>query len=592
MAEITRIFDLLQAYENEYYEKPDALAGKNRGNWIYYTGKDYVDIVNGLCSAFLNMGIQKGDTIATVLKNCPQWNFIDMALQSIGAVHVPIYPTISADNFRYIFLDAKVSYIFVSNTELYHRIESALKDIPSLMEVFSVDHVKGLRTVKELIDEGYQHSRNGEINKIRESILPDDLTTLIYTSGTTGQPKGVMLSHRNIVSNFLALNDILPQNIVVRGISFLPLCHVYERVINYLYHIRGISIYYSETIESLSLNLKEVHPEMFCAVPRVIEKFFDKIVAKGRTLPWMKRQFFFWAVNQGYHYELYGRNTLWFKLQHRIAKQLVYKKWREALGGRLQIIVSVGAALQPRLAHVFWAAGIMVMEGYGLTETSPVIAVSNFDFDGVKIGTVGPPLPGTEIKIAGDGEILCKGPNVMLGYYRQPEATKEVIDEEGFLHTGDIGILEPGTRWPYLRITDRKKEIFKTSGGKWIAPQTLENKFKESPFIENIMVLGDNQPYPVALIVPSFEHLRNWARIKGIKITTNHEITSDKQVFRRIQREIACFNHRLDKTEQIKRFRLVYHDWTTDTGELSQTLKLKRRVIAEKYHRLIEEMYG
>lgn len=590
--EITRLFDLMNNYDlsGTFSGKPDLFAGKVKGNWILYSASDYINTVNAISSALLDLGVTKGDNIATIIKNCPEWNFLDMAIMQIGAVQVPIYPTISADNFKYIFLDAEVKFVFVSNKDIYNRVNSIIGDVPSVKEVFTVEAVDGCRSVAELTDKFKASPRIEEIQNIRESIKSEDLATIIYTSGTTGNPKGVMLSHKNFVSNFITLaDDILPKNVVSRAMSFLPLCHVYERVLNYMYQYLGISIFYCENIEALAQHLKEAQPEMFCAVPRVIEKFYDKIIAKGRSLGTLKKNIFFWAVNLGYNYQLYGRNSLIYKINHSIADKLVYSKWREALGGNIKIIVSGGAPLQPRLAHAFWSAGIQMMEGYGLTETSPVIAVGNFTTDGVKIGTVGPVLPGVTVKFADDGEILCKGPNVMMGYYKLPEITKEVIDAEGWFHTGDIGHLVDNK---YVKITDRKKEIFKTSGGKFIAPQSLENKLKESPFIENAFVIGESQAFPSAIIVPNFEHIRNWSKIKGHPLNTNNEIANDANVLKRIQQEVNEINKTLDKTEQIKKIALIDHDWSVDTGELSPTLKLKRKVLHINYKELIGELYS
>ncbi|MHC1706214.1 MAG: long-chain fatty acid--CoA ligase [Bacteroidales bacterium] len=589
--EINRIFDLLHKFDDSgpYFNKPDVFAGKVKGNWVIYSSRDYIQAVDALSTALLKMGVKKGENIATILKNCPEWNLLDMAIMQIGAVHVPVYPTISADNFKYIFLDASVKFVFVSNKDIYNKANSVIASTPSVQEIFSVENVNGCRTVNQLIEENKEDLLIEEIRACREKINPDELATIIYTSGTTGNPKGVMLSHRNFISNFITLADeILPKNFVFRAMSFLPLCHVYERVLNYMYQYLGISIYYCENIEALANNLKEAQPDIFCAVPRVIEKFFDKIISKGRGLSPLKKNIFFWAVNLGYRYQLYGRNTIFFKMQHAIADKLVFSKWREALGGNIKIIVSGGAALQSRLSHVFWAAGIQMMEGYGLTETSPVIAVGRFVKDGVRIGTVGPVLPGVTVKIAEDGEILCKGPNVMMGYYQLPEVTREVIDEEGWFHTGDIGYLVDNK---YIKITDRKKEIFKTSGGKFIAPQPLENKLKESPFIENVIVVGENQAYPAALIVPNFEHIRNWSAIKGHPLTTNSEIAKNQDVYKRIQQDVNEINKTQDKTEQIKKIFLLDHDWTVDSDELSPTLKLKRKVLQMKYKDIIEELY-
>jgi long-chain acyl-CoA synthetase len=494
------------------------------------------------------------------------------------------------DNFRHIFQDAEVKLVFVTGKDLYHKIQDILPLCPTVSEVFCIEKTEGLRNLSDLQQAGNSSLDAAQIEALKDAILPGDLATIIYTSGTTGIPKGVMLSHANIISNFVTLaDDILPKGVVHRALSFLPLCHIYERVLNYMYQYLGISVYYSETIEAVAQNLKEVRPEMFCAVPRVIEKFYDKIIARGRSLTGIKKLIFFWAVGIANHYELYGGNSAYYKMKHRLAEKLIFSKWREALGGNIKIIVSGGASLQARLSRVFWAAGIEVMEGYGLTETSPVIAVSNFEIYGVKIGTVGPVLPGVTLKFTEDGEICCKGPNVMMGYYKQPEATREVIDAEGWFHTGDIGILVDNM---YVKITDRKKEIFKTSGGKFIAPQPLENKLKESPFIENVMVVGENRAYPVALIVPAFDTIRNWAVHKGIPdLKTQAAIAESGDVLKRIQKEINALNHNLDKTEQIKKIKLLDHDWTPETGELSMTLKLRRKHLCERYTPLIEELY-
>lgn len=590
MHKIQRIFDILAEPETRFGKRYDVLAGKIKGQWIPYSGQDYVDIVNDLSAAFLKLGIGKGDTVATILKNCPEWNFIDMALLQIGAVQVPIYPTISTDNFRHIFQDAGVKLVFVTGNELYRKIRDILPLCPEIREVFCIEKTEGLRNLSDLQKEGREVLNPAELDAIKARILPGDLATLIYTSGTTGVPKGVMLSHANIISNFTTLADeILPKGVVHRALSFLPLCHIYERVLNYMYQYLGISVYYSETIEAVAQNLKEVRPEMFCAVPRVIEKFYDKIIARGRSLKGIKKFIFFQSVQLANRYELYGGNNAFYRIRHSLAEKLIFSKWREALGGNIKIIVSGGASLQPRLSRVFWAAGIQVMEGYGLTETSPVIAVSNFELYGVKIGTVGPVLPGVEVKFTEEGEICARGPNVMMGYYNMEEATREVIDAEGWFHTGDIGVLVDNM---YVKITDRKKEIFKTSGGKFIAPQPLENKLKESIFIENVMVLGENRAYPVALIVPAFEMIRNWAARKGHSgVHKNAEIADHPEVIRRIQKEINHLNQNLDKTEQIKRFKLLDHDWTPESGELSMTLKLRRKYLSERYASLIESLY-
>lgn len=587
MTEVTRIFDLLELYKSDYSSKEDVFGYKENGEWKKHSAGDYLNFSYKVSSALLKLGITRDDKVATIVNNSPQWNFLDMGLMQIGAINVPVYPTISIENFRFIFNDAEVKLVFISSYEVYQKIEEVIRLTDTLQEVFLMEKVEGIKSFDDFLaladEENYQ-----AVDQIKKNIKPGDLASLIYTSGTTGQPKGVMLSHHNFVTNFLAVSDIIRVNMVGRVMSFLPLCHVYERMLNYMYQNVGISVYYAESIDKLSDNLKEVHPELFCAVPRVLEKSFDKIMAKGRDLKRIKKQLFFWAVNLGYKYQPDHANGWWYHFKLGIADRLIFSKWREALGGELRIVVSGGAALQTRIAKVFWAAKIQVMEGYGLTETSPVIAVSNFKPGGVKFGTVGPVLPGVTVKIAGDGEILCKGPNVMLGYYKRPDLTREVIDEEGWFHTGDIGAFENDK---YLRITDRKKEMFKTSGGKYIAPQALENKFKESAFIENIMVVGEHKNFAAAIIVPNFDYLRSWCRVKKEPFKNNQEAIQNKRIVNRIQRAVDEINETLDKIEQIKKFVLLDKPWTVEDGDLSQTLKLKRKELMEKHRELIERIY-
>lgn len=588
MEEITRIFDLLDLYRNKFSGHEKVFSEKQNGKWVNYSASDYVKYVNNLSAGLLALGLKKGDTVATVMNNRPHWNFFDMALMQIGVIQVPIYPTISAERFKFIFNDAAVKYIIVSGKAIYNSIKPILAEIPSLLNIFSIDTITRVENWTELLEKGRaEKKRVEEVNKIALEIHADDIATIIYTSGTTGTPKGVMLSHGNFISNFSAVSDIIRTNMVSTALSFLPLCHVYERMLNYMYQNVGISIFYVNDIDKLGENIKEVHPEIFCAVPRVIEKSFNKIIAAGRNLKGIKHSIFFWAVHLGYRYELENKSIL-YKIQLKIADRLIYSQWRKGLGGRLKVIVSGGATLQARLAKVFWAAGIKVMEGYGLTETSPVISVANFLPGGVKFGTVGKILPGVEVKIADDNEVVTKGPNLMQGYYNQPERTQKVIDEEGWFHTGDIGYLEDGQ---YLKITDRKKEIFKTSGGKYIAPQVLENRFKMSEFIEHIMVIGENRNFAAALIIPSFEHLKSWFNIKGYTYHSNEDAIRDPRVIKRIAREIKEINAALDKTEQIKRFELIADSWTVTGGEFSPTLKLRRKVIHEEYKDLIERIY-
>lgn len=586
--EITRIFDILDRMSVEYQHVQDALAYKQNGHWIKFSVGDYIHYANQVSKALLALGIKEGDKIATVLSNSPQWNFVDMGLMQIGAVQVPIYSTISKDNFKHIFAEAEVQAVFITSRDIYGKIRTVIEEVKSIKAVYLVEETEGVKSWDEFLALGEDIPQQ-RVDEMKANVGTNDLVSIIYTSGTTGIPKGVMLSHRNFISQCIAVSQILEKDPVKRVMSFLPLCHVYERMLNYMYQYMGISVYYAESIEKLSENLREVHPELFCAVPRVIEKSFDRIMAKGRELKGIKRLLFFWAVSLGYQFELNKANGPWYELKRKIADRLIYSKWRAALGGSLHIIVSGGATLQPRLARVFWAAGIKVMEGYGLTETSPVIAVSNFEPDGVCFGTVGKVLPGVTLGFARDGEILCKGPNVMLGYYKHPQLTKEVIDTDGWFHTGDIGMLVQNT---YLRITDRKKEMFKTSGGKYIAPQVLEVLFKASPFIDGVMVVGENRNFPAAIIIPDFQHLRSWCRVKNHPYTTDADAIRDQRIVDRIQREIDQVNTTLDKTEQVKRVAFLDKPWTVEDGDLSQTLKLRRKFLMEKYRDVIDRLYA
>jgi long-chain acyl-CoA synthetase len=588
MARILRIYDLLDNYKENFSGTETALAGKVDGKWITYSLEEYIDNVNTLSKGLLALGVKKEDKIATIINNCPEWNFFDMALMQIGAIQVPIYPTISESNYAYIFKEAEVKYIIVSNAEIYERIEKILPGVNTLKKVFSIKKNEALSHWTEILTLG-KGDDSGELEKIKAGIHTEDVATIIYTSGTTGNPKGVMLSHSNFIHNFQAAADILSKNPVSKALSFLPLCHVYERMVNYMYQQMGVSIYYCDSIDKLRDFIKEVKPEMFGAVPRVIEKTYDKLVRTGRGLKGIKKQLFFWALHLAHRFEFEEANGPIYQIQYKIAEKLVFNKWRQAFGGKLDVIISGGATLNPRLARTFWAAKIKIMEGYGLTETSPVIAVSNFEKGGVKFGTVGPVLPGVEVKLADDGEILTKGPCLMKGYYRQPELTNEVIDGDGWLHTGDIGEFVDGK---YLRITDRKKEIFKTSGGKYIAPQVVENKFKESPFIESIMVVGENKQYIAGLIVPNFEHIESWCGVKGYDYEGPEKAIADEIIIKRIQREVDNINSELDRIEQIKKFRLLPVNFSVETGELSPTLKLRRKIITEKYKTLIEEIYS
>ncbi len=588
MKSITRIFDLLELYKDEYHSIEDVFNVKRKGAWVHFSADDYVCNSNLISLGLLALGVTKGARVATVMNNCPEWNFFDMGILQAGAIQVPVYPTISEENYRYIFKDSDIEYLIFSDEEIFNRIKKVLPEITRLKAVFSIEPVKGIRSWKEILELGKTHPNPSELDVIKQSIEPGDMATIIYTSGTTGRPKGVMSSHHNFVSNYKALAEIPPLKMHDRVVSFLPLCHVYERTAGYVYQSFGISVYYVQNIDELGEYIREVKPHGFASVPRVFEKIYNKIVAKGRNLPLPMKVLFFWALRQGHKYEL-GHTRGWmYDVKLFIANLLVFRKWRAALGGELKFIVSGSASLHPRLARIFWAAKIPILEAYGLTETSPGVTCYRFEPGGVKFGTVGPLLTGNQMKIADDGEVLCKGPNIMIGYLNRPEKTAEVIDSEGWFHTGDIGVIEDGK---FLKITDRKKEIFKTSGGKSIAPQPIEQRIKESPFIEHIMVVGENRNYPAALIIPNFEHLKNWCEVKHIAFGSKKKAVTNPKIIRRIKQEVERFNQDLDQTEKIKKIRLLDAEWTTESGEISPTLKLRRKFIMEKYSRIIEETY-
>ena len=587
--EVTRIFDLLDRYA-ERYQKDNVLAGKKNGEWVKYSAGDYINNSNYFSYGLLGLGFKRGDKIATVTNNRPEWNISDMGMMQIGVIHVPIYPTISIKDYEHILTHSDVKAIIISDKPLYEKLKGLIEKIPFIHHVFTINEVKGVRNWLEIIEIGkaLESKYKDEVIKIKASIQPQELATLIYTSGTTGSSKGVMLSHRNIVSNFIATSCIQPLDHNHKVLSFLPLCHIYERMVNYKFQYKGISIYYAESLGTIPANLQEIQADGFNTVPRLLERIFDKIVAKGKDLTGVKKRIFFWALNLGLRYELNGANGAIYETKLKIADKLVYSKWREALGGKIKIIVSGGSALQPRLARFFWAAGMKVIEGYGLTETSPVIAVNHSVWPNIKFGTVGPLIEDVEVKFAEDGEILTKGPNLMLGYYKDHEYTKQVVDKDGWFHTGDVGMLEDGK---FLKITDRKKEIFKLSSGKYVAPQIIENKFKESIFIEQIMVVGENEKFASALISPNLEYLHSWATLHKIQFRDNTELVNDKQVMLRVQKELDKTNKTLGEHEKIKRFRLVCEEWSPQSGELSPTLKLKRSVIYKKYDHILSEIF-
>ncbi|OYQ43758.1 long-chain fatty acid--CoA ligase [Flavobacterium cyanobacteriorum] len=588
MTTITRLFDF-PYYEHEKFKLDDALVTKYDGQWVKTSTGEYIDKANAFSRGLLRMGIHKNDKIAVISSNNrSEWNITDIGILQTGAQNVPVYPTISEEDIEYILNHSGAVYCIVSDQALYEKVKTFSDRVQHLKGIYSFDNVEGCPNWQEILDMGRDDSNQEELEKIKAGISETDLATVIYTSGTTGRPKGVMLSHKNIVSNVLMSSDRVPfESGKNRALSFLPVCHIYERMILYLYQYHGVAIYFAESIEKVSDNIKEAQPHVITAVPRLLEKVYDKIIAKGADLTGIKRKLFFWAVEVGLEYEPYGANGPFYSMKLWLARKLIFSKWKAGLGGNLGLMVSGSAAIQPRLARVFAAAGIPVMEGYGLTETSPVIAVNDERNGGFRIGTVGRPLKGVEVKIAEDGEILCKGPNVMMGYLHEPEKTAEVI-KDGYFHTGDIGHVDTDG---FLKITDRKKEMFKTSGGKYIAPQLIENAMKQSRFIEQIMVIGADEKMPAAFVQPDFEFVKQWAQRKGIVISSNADIAGNKLIKERIQQEIDEINKKFGHYEQIKKFEITPEPWTVDGGEMTPTLKLKRKQIKEKYQELYDKIY-
>lgn len=582
---LERTFDL-HYHQLKNYPKKDALTAKIDGEWIPISTQDFINQAEETAIGFLEMGLKPGDKVALISNNRPEWHIIDLAIAVSGMINVPIYPTITEEDYQYIMNDAEVKLCIVSDSELLSKVNSIKENVKSLQGVYTLDSVKESKHWTDIRSKG-EGKDNSVLKPIMESVKSEDLATLIYTSGTTGRPKGVMLSHKNLVSNSLSSRKRLPVDSNSKSLSFLPLCHVYERMVCYMYIYVGTSIYYAESLETIGDNLKEVKPDVFTAVPRLLEKVYDKIVAKGTELTGIKKALFFWALRLGQEYEIHGKSAF-YKWQLSIANKIIFSKWREALGGNCKAIASGAAALQPRLARVYLAAQIPVMEGYGLTETSPVIAVNEEKNDGVRIGTVGRPLEHVQVRIASDGEIEVKGPNVMMGYYNNEEATKEVFTYDGWFKTGDLGEMVEGE---YLKITGRKKETFKTSGGKYIAPQLLENKMKESNFIEQIMVIGEGQKHPSAIIQPAFEYLKEWCKRKGITYTSDSEIIKMKRVHDRIMKEVESHNQSFAQYERVKKIILSPSVWGIDSGEMTPTMKVKRRVILEKFKAEIEECY-
>ncbi len=584
-----RTFDILE-HVNKKFQKDDILVGKIKGEWKKFSTNDYYSISNNLSSGLLELGLKKGDKIATVSNNRPEWNFFDMGMSKIGVIHVPIYPTISEEEYEHILNHSEATILLISTKLLYNKIIEIAKNINSIKHIFTFDEVENTQNweyIEKLGAENYEKNKT-TIDEVSKNITSKDLCSIIYTSGTTGISKGVMLSHENFMANLDGVFDRIDINENDRTLSFLPLCHVYERIVNYTVQAKGLSIYYAENMGTIANDIVIFKVSIFTTVPRLLETVYDKIISKGKDLTGIKKILFNWALNIGLKYEYSNRGTM-YNIQLKIAQKLVFTKWRIALGGNIKTIVSGGAALQPRLARVFTAAGIPVQEGYGLTETSPVIAFNNPNKkNGAMFGTVGPILDNVTAKIAEDGEILVKGPNVMIGYYKNEQETAEVFDQQGWFHTGDIGELVDNK---FLKITDRKKEIFKLSNGKYVAPTSIENKFKESIFINQMFVVGDGEKFASALISPNFDHLHFWAIKHKIHYKNNAELILQPEVIKKIQTEINEKNKLLAQHEQIKRFRLVAEEWTVQTGELSPTLKKKRKVLLTKYEQLLREIY-
>jgi len=588
MTQVTRLFDIPQ-YQHETYNLKKALTTKYNNEWVSISSEEYINQINAVSRGLLRLGVQANDKIAVISStNRTEWNVLDIGVLQIGAQNVPIYPTIAKEDYEYIMNHSESIYCFVSDAEVLEKLNS-VKGKTKLKGVYTFDDISGENSWKEVLKLGQDESNQNVVNDRKINVKPHDLATIIYTSGTTGQPKGVMLSHNNLISNVLDSEKRVPFEYgKSKALSFLPICHVFERMILYLYQYCGVEIYFAESIDKMTDNLKEVKPNVMTAVPRLYEKVYDKILEKGADLSGIKKALFFWAIDLGLRYEPYGQNGFWYEYQLKLARKLIFSKWKEGLGGNLDLMVSGSAALQPRLTRTFAAAGMPIMEGYGLTETSPVISVNDMRHGGFRVGTVGRIIDNVEVKIAEDGEILVKGPNVMLGYYKDPEKTAEVMTGDYF-HTGDIGEISSDG---FLKITDRKKEMFKTSGGKYVSPALIENELKQSHFIEQVMVIGEGEKMPAALIQPDFKFIKHWIEKKGKDIKPdNVSIVSSQIIKDRIQKEVDKTNKNFGNWEQVKKFELTPDVWTIEGGHLTPTMKMKRKIIKEIYKDLVEKIY-
>ncbi|MBS1621043.1 MAG: long-chain fatty acid--CoA ligase [Bacteroidetes bacterium] len=590
MKESTRLFDCIQVHLDKHPNQ-EMMAGKEGGQWKKYSVQQVSETVDSISAGLLNLGFGPGDMteegrdkISILSKNRVEWMLLDLAVQQIGAVLVPIYPTINVNELEFILNNAGVKAVFVNDEELFLKVLSLKDKVPSLKEIFTFEHVPNARHWKEVIAAATPEAKK-KIAPISTQIGTEDLATIIYTSGTTGTPKGVMLSHSNIVTNVKSCFTLFPPG--DKALSFLPLNHIFERMVTYLYLFKGVVIYYAESLDTIGENLKEVSPNMFTTVPRLLEKVYERIMQKGNELKGMKRKLFFWAHALGERFEINKKRGAWYNFQLALANKIIFNKWRQGLGNEVHAIITGSAACQVRLIRIFTAAKIVIMEGYGLTETSPVVSVNHFQERDRKIGTVGPVIDGVEVKIAEDGEILCKGPNIMMGYYKRPDLTADVI-KEGWFYTGDIGVMDGN----FLKITDRKKELFKTSGGKYVAPLSVENKLKESMFIEQVMLIGPDRKFVSALIVPSFANLKDWCRKNGIPFDSHDQVIKNPKVLDMFKELVESFNKFFNHVEQVKKFELMPGEWTVEGGELTPTLKLKRKVITEKYRDAIERIYA
>jgi long-chain acyl-CoA synthetase len=586
----TRIFDLLDRYLKQFSGQ-DVLAEKIDGNWITYTSEQYNEFAHNFAYGLLEMGFKKGDKLVTITNNRPQWNFVDMGTSMAGVVHVPVYTSMNSEEYKYILEHSDAKMVMVSDSKLYNSIHPVSKEVTHVKHFYTFDDIEGANSWMEVVEKG---KNAGEVTKkrlnvIKDEIVPGDVASIIYTSGTTGRSKGVMLSHDNLVKNFLAGHEVFQLTPDDRYLSIIPVCHVGGRFGNYQTQYSGACIYYAESMGTIAINLKEIKATGFDAVPRILEKIYDNVIAKGRSLTGMKKRMFFWAVKLGLRYKPHGEKGWFYYRKLKIADKLIFSKWREALGGEARLVGCGGASLQPRLESIFWASGLKIINIYGLTETSPTITINRQDKPLCKLGTVGALIDGVELKIAEDGEVLCRGHNVMLGYYKDEEQTRSVIDKEGWFHTGDVGHL---VEEKFLVITDRKKEIFKLSSGKFIAPQPIENKIKESSFIDQVMVVGEHEKFASALLVPDFKYLKDWCASKNLTIGKDmKEMICLPEVITLFNDEISKINKTLSDWERISRFRIVPDDWSPATGELSASLKLKRKIVASKYPELLESIY-